>query len=108
MEYANDRKEDRANTTTSREDLRSLMYNINYNNMIDRGGVVDAFQRAVVPWPPIGSDKNGEIYSIVPAAYGLRVEQANPKTDHDVASTNLPAFYFSSRSKNSLPESSSN
>lgn len=68
-----------ANTQISRKDLKLLMHNINYNNPIDRGSLVDATERSVVPWLPVGSDKNQEIYRIVPVAYGLRADQETPR-----------------------------
>lgn len=102
-----------ANIPISRKDLQSLLHNINYNYPLDRGRLVDAIDRAVVPWLPVGCDKNGEIYRIVPAAYGLRADQENPKTHLEVLSnnvlgvnTNLPALYSSSKSKSRLSEGS--
>lgn len=102
-------------TPISRKDLLSLIHNMNYNNSRDRGILVDAIERTVVPWLPVGSDNNGEIYRIVPGAYGLRADQANPKTHYEILSKNvlgvntyLPAFYSSSRSETRLSEDSPN
>lgn len=61
-----------SNTLISCKGLQSLMHNIKYNNSIDRGRLLDALERTVVPWLPVGSDSNGEIYPIVPAAYRLQ------------------------------------
>lgn len=62
-----------AYTPMTRKDLQSLKYNINYN--------IPA-ERTVVPWLPVGSDNNGEIYvhtGFVPAAYRLRKLQDLPR-----------------------------
>lgn len=74
------------NIPISRKNLLSLLHNINYNNPLDRGRLVDAIDRAVVPWLPVGRDINGEIYRIIPAAFGLRADQENPKTHLEVLS----------------------
>lgn len=54
---------------------------MNFNNVTSRGKLVNAIQRTIVPWIPVGSDRNGEIYRIVPGAYGLRPDELEPKTE---------------------------
>ena len=53
---------------------------MNYNSAIDRSKLVSAVEQEVVPWIPVGNDWDGDIYSIVPGAYGLRSDQLKPKT----------------------------
>ena len=53
---------------------------MNYNSAIDRSKLVSALQQSVVPWLPVGNDRDGDIYRILPGACGLRPDQLKPKT----------------------------
>jgi hypothetical protein len=68
-------------TPIPREDLKEMIATINFNNATSRGKLVNAIQQSIVPWIPVGSDRNGEIYRIVPGAYGLLPDQLEPKTE---------------------------
>ena len=67
-------------TPISRNDLKEMIANMNYNSAIDRSKLVSAVEQEVVPWIPVGNDRDGDIYRIVPGAYGLRSDQPKPKT----------------------------
>jgi hypothetical protein len=71
------------------EDLKTMIATMNYNNDIDRGKLVTAVERIVVPWLPVGSYQNGGVYRILPGAYGLQPDQPGPKTDRMLVSTNV-------------------
>ena len=100
-------------TPISRENLKKMIATMNYNSDIDRGKLVNVLQRSIVPWLPVGSDWNGEIYRIVPGAYGLRPDQLKPKTDRELVSINVlgvntnvqPKIPFRSRTANFSEES---
>jgi hypothetical protein len=67
-------------TPISRNDLTEMIANMNYNSAIDRSKLVSALQQSVVPWLPVGNDRDGDIYRILPGACGLRPDQLKPKT----------------------------
>jgi len=72
-----------------REDLVTMITTMNYNRDTDRGRLVNALERVVVPWIPVGSHQNGEIYRIAPGAFGLRADDNDPKTDRELVSDNV-------------------
>lgn len=68
-------------TPVPREDMKEMIATINFNDATSRGKLVNAMQRTIVPWIPVGSDRNGEIYRMVPGAYGLLPDQLEPKIE---------------------------
>ena len=72
-----------------KEDLVTMISKTNYNRDTDRGKLVNALERTVVAWIPVGSYRNGEIYRIVPGAYGLRADEQDPKTDREMVEDNV-------------------
>jgi hypothetical protein len=76
-------------TPITRDHLKEMIAKMNYNNLIDRAKLVGAVQRTIVPWLPVGNDRNGEIYRILPRAYGLRPDEPMPKTDRELVSQNV-------------------
>jgi hypothetical protein len=75
-------------TPTSREDLKTMIAKMNYNSATDRGKLVSAVERAVVPWLPVG-ERNGKVYRILPGVHGLQPDQPTPKTDRELVSANV-------------------
>ncbi|KAI9774039.1 MAG: hypothetical protein M1839_001924 [Geoglossum umbratile] len=76
-------------TNISPEELTEMLATMNYNDPEARGKLVDVLERTVVPWLPVGSDRAGGIYRIVPGAYGLLPDQQNPKTNRELVSMNV-------------------
>lgn len=61
----------------------------NYNIANERGMLVNALQKTIVAWIPVGHNKNGETYRIVPGAEGLLPDQPAPKTNRELVSSNV-------------------
>jgi hypothetical protein len=72
-----------------REDLVTMITTMNYNRDTDRGRLVNALERVIVPWIPVGSHRNGEIYRIAPGALGLQADDNDPKTDRELVPDNV-------------------
>ncbi|KAI9861250.1 MAG: hypothetical protein M1813_005423 [Trichoglossum hirsutum] len=68
-----------------REDLATMISTMNYNRDTDRGKLVNALERTVVAWIPVGSYRGGGIYRIISGAY-----EQDPKTDRELVSDNVP------------------
>ncbi|KAI9776301.1 MAG: hypothetical protein M1839_000462 [Geoglossum umbratile] len=85
---ADERLKARIMTPIPRKELIEMLATMNFNNITARGKLVDVQQRCVVPWLPVG-DRDGEIYRIIPGAYGLLPDQQNPKTERELASMNV-------------------
>ena len=75
-------------TPTSREDFKEMVAKMNYNSTTDRGKLVSAVERVVVPWLPVG-ERNGKAYRIFPGVYGLQSDQSMPKTNRELISANV-------------------
>ncbi|KAH0559965.1 hypothetical protein GP486_003515 [Trichoglossum hirsutum] len=86
---ADKRLEEREMTNISPEELTEMLATMDFNNDIARGKLVNILQRSVVPWLPVGRDRAGAIYRIVPDAYGLLPDQQDPKTDRELVSMNV-------------------
>jgi hypothetical protein len=110
---ANKRLEEREMTNISPEELTEMLTTMNFNDDIARGKLVNTLERSVVPWLPVGRDRAGAIYRIVPGAYGLLPDQQDPKTDRELVSMNVlgvntnvqPKIPFQSRRANFSEES---
>ncbi|KAI9866424.1 MAG: hypothetical protein M1813_001546 [Trichoglossum hirsutum] len=110
---ADERLHARQMTNISPEELTEILATMNYNNEIARGKLVNVLERSVVPWLPVGSDRAGGIYRIVPGARGLLPDQQDPKTDRELVSMNVlgvntnlqPVIPFRSRKANFSEES---
>ncbi|KAK2739903.1 hypothetical protein FQN55_009076 [Onygenales sp. PD_40] len=74
---------------TPRADLIAMFDTMNYNNKLQRAKLVSTIYKNVVPWIPVGTSSEGDVYRIVPKPYGLRPDQPNPKTDRELASPNV-------------------
>lgn len=101
----------RETNTISRDDLTAMLAKMNYNSVTDRGKLVGVLQKSVVPWLPVGSDANGDIYSILPGLDGLLPDQRKPKTDQELVTDNIVGVNINVRShypihsrKANLPE----
>ncbi|KAI9781162.1 MAG: hypothetical protein M1839_006270 [Geoglossum umbratile] len=86
---ADERLYARQMTNISPEELTEMLATMNYNNEIARGKLVNVLERSVVPWLPVGSDRAGGIYRIVPGAHGLLPDQQDPKTNRELVSMNV-------------------
>ncbi|KAI9868509.1 MAG: hypothetical protein M1813_005953 [Trichoglossum hirsutum] len=86
---ANKRLEEREMTNISPDELTEMLATMNFNNDIARGKLVNTLERSVVPWLPVGKDRAGAYYRIVPGAYGLLPDQQDPKTDRELVSMNV-------------------
>ncbi|KAI9759925.1 MAG: hypothetical protein M1840_003068 [Geoglossum simile] len=86
---ANKQLEEREMTNISPEELTEMLATMNFNDNIARGKLVNTLERSVVPWLPVGRDRAGTIYRIVPGAYGLLPDQQDPKTDRELVSMNV-------------------
>ncbi|KAI9764144.1 MAG: hypothetical protein M1839_006043 [Geoglossum umbratile] len=86
---ANKRLEEREMTNISPEELTEMLTTMNFNHDIARGKLVNTLERSVVPWLPVGRDRAGAIYRIVPGAYGLLPDQQDPETDRELVSMNV-------------------
>jgi hypothetical protein len=73
-----------------REYLVTMISTMNYNRDTDRDKLVNALERTVVAWIPVGSYRGGGIYRIILGAYGLRADEQDPKTDRELVSDNVP------------------
>ncbi|KAH0538689.1 hypothetical protein FGG08_004764 [Glutinoglossum americanum] len=110
---ADKRLNEREMTNISPEELTEVLVTMNFNSDIARGKLVNVLERSVVPWLPVGRDRAGTIYRIVPGAYGLLPDQQDPKTDRELVSMNVlgvntnvqPTIPFRSRKANFSEES---
>ncbi|KAI9761453.1 MAG: hypothetical protein M1840_001797 [Geoglossum simile] len=89
MQRADERHNARQMINISPEELMEMLATMNYNNTMARAKLVDVLERTVVPWLPVGTDRAGGIYRIVPGAYGLLPDQQDPKTDRELVSMNV-------------------
>jgi hypothetical protein len=67
----------------SPEELTEMLATMNSNSDIARGELVNVLERSVVLWLPVGRDRAGTIYRIVPGARGLLPGQQDPKTNRE-------------------------
>lgn len=67
-------------TPISRNDLKEIIAKMNYNSVIDRGKLVNAMEKSILPWFPVGNDQDGDIYRILPGAYRPQADQPKPQT----------------------------
>ncbi|KAI9760554.1 MAG: hypothetical protein M1840_002392 [Geoglossum simile] len=86
---ADKRLEEREMTNISPEELTGMLATMNFNDDIARAKLVNTLERSVVPWLPVGRDRAGTIYRIVPGAHGLLPDQQDPKTDRELVSMNV-------------------
>ncbi|KAH0565681.1 hypothetical protein GP486_000921 [Trichoglossum hirsutum] len=86
---ADKRLNEREMTNISPEELTEMLTTMNFNNDISRGKLVNILERSVVPWLPVGRDRAGTIYRIVPGAWGLLPDQQDPKTNRELVSMNV-------------------
>lgn len=66
---ADKRFNEREMTNISPEELTNMLATMNFNSDIARTKLVNVLERRVVPWLPVGRDRAGTIYRIVPGAY---------------------------------------
>ncbi|KAK2794643.1 hypothetical protein FQN50_009882 [Emmonsiellopsis sp. PD_5] len=74
---------------TPRADLIAMFDNTNYNDKLQRAKLVSAIYKNVVPWIPVGTSSEGDVFRIVPKPFGLRPDQPNPETDRELAPPNV-------------------
>ncbi|KAI9763444.1 MAG: hypothetical protein M1840_000527 [Geoglossum simile] len=86
---ADRRLKEREMTNISPQELTEMLATMNFNDDIARGRLVNILQRSIVPWLPVGSDRAGTIYRIVPGASGLLPDQQDPKTNRELVSMNV-------------------
>jgi hypothetical protein len=86
---ADKRLNEREMTNISPEELTEMLATMNFNSDIARGKLVNVLERSVVPWLPVGRDRAGTIYRIVPGARGLLPDQQDPKTNRELVSMNV-------------------
>lgn len=55
-------------TPISRNNLKEMIAKMNYNSAIDRSKLVSAVEESIVPWLPVGNDRDGDIYCILSGA----------------------------------------
>jgi hypothetical protein len=73
----------------SREDLLEMIEKTNYNNDLDRAKLTTTIGKMYVPWIPVGRDKNGDIYRIVPHPMTLLPDNLEPKVQNTPMSLNV-------------------
>ncbi|KAI9779958.1 MAG: hypothetical protein M1839_007114 [Geoglossum umbratile] len=86
---ADKRFKEREMTNVSAQELTEMLATMNFNNDILRGKLVNILERSVVPWLPVGNDRTGAIYRIVPGAFGLLPDQQDPKTNRELVPMNV-------------------
>ncbi|KAI9778251.1 MAG: hypothetical protein M1839_008275 [Geoglossum umbratile] len=86
---ADKRFKEREMTNVSAQELTEMLATMNFNNDILRGKLVNILERSVVPWLPVGNDRTGAIYRIVPGAFGLLPDQQDPKTNREIVPMNV-------------------
>ena len=63
----------------SRTELVNMMTTTNYKSPLERAKLVDAMQRRLIPWIPVGSDWNDVVYRLRNEAYGLLADKDDPR-----------------------------
>jgi hypothetical protein len=76
-------------TNVSAQELTEMLATMNCSNDILRGKLVNILEQSMVPWLPVGNDRTGAIYCIVPGAFGLLPDQQDPKTNCELVPMNV-------------------
>ncbi|KAH0533663.1 hypothetical protein FGG08_007605 [Glutinoglossum americanum] len=77
------------NIPALQEQLKTMIATTNYNSSTDRGKLAGALNRMIAPWLPVGRDRNGSIYRVVPGAYEMWPDRPDPETDREVLGKNV-------------------